>query len=422
MTDQDLLVSAAPDAAREPEQAHYRYPGAPPFADTDLDRRLFHGRGVEIDTVLHSILSNNLFLVYGQSGLGKTSLLNAGVMQELRERGHWPVSLRLNDTRVSPAVAIREQLVGEGVTDSAVDIVLGSDASDEDPTLWDLLGSLEVWRGNDLQRPVLVLDQFEELFTLDWDPAVRERFIREFGEVVRGHRSGGNGETPPPDVRFVLVIREDAVGLLEELSVDVPQIMRHRFRLGPLDPERAETAIREPGLLDDERLDSRRFEYTEEAAGAILSFLRTSSVRGVTKLADGVDPSQLQIVCQYVERAIVARKSEGLDPEAVVRIEAADLGGRAGLDRILSDFYRRAVETMPASEQKWVCNLCERGLINAQERRLSLEQESIEGDFGVGRSTLQALVDTRLLRSEPGGQRLLRAGPRHTRPSDPCRS
>ena len=126
-------------------------------------------------------------------------------------------------------------------------------------------------------------------------------------------------------------------------------------------PSAPNTAIREPGLLDDERLDSRRFEYTEEAAGAILSFLRTSSVRGVTKLADGVDPSQLQIVCQYVERAIVARKSEGLDPEAVVRIEAADLGGRAGLDRILSDFYRRAVETMPASEQKRVCNLCDAG-------------------------------------------------------------
>ena len=85
----------------------YRYPGAPPFEDTDLDRRLFRGRADEADTVLHSILSTNLFLLYAESGLGKTSLLNAGVLHELRTRGHWPVSVRLNDVTGSPAALVR---------------------------------------------------------------------------------------------------------------------------------------------------------------------------------------------------------------------------------------------------------------------------------------------------------------------------
>ena len=53
-----------------------RYPGSPPFGDTEVDRLLFRGRAAETDEVLHSILSYDLFLVYAVSGMGKTSLLD----------------------------------------------------------------------------------------------------------------------------------------------------------------------------------------------------------------------------------------------------------------------------------------------------------------------------------------------------------
>ena len=49
----------------------HRYPGSPPFADSELDRLLFRGRAREIDEVLHSILSYDLFLVYAVSGHGQ---------------------------------------------------------------------------------------------------------------------------------------------------------------------------------------------------------------------------------------------------------------------------------------------------------------------------------------------------------------
>ena len=63
----------------------YRYPGSPPFRDVDLDRRLFKGRDEEAKKVFHSILSADVFLLYAVSGMGKSSLLNAGVMYRLRE-------------------------------------------------------------------------------------------------------------------------------------------------------------------------------------------------------------------------------------------------------------------------------------------------------------------------------------------------
>jgi hypothetical protein len=404
------------DAATEPSPAqldtaaaavHYRYPGSPPFQDTELDRRLFRGRAEEADTVLHSILSSDLFLLYAVSGMGKTSLLNAAVMHRLRERGHWPVSVRLNDTSKRPVAGIREQIEDAAEADPEIELVWGpgaEGATGPDASLWDLLASLELWRHNDLQRPVIVFDQFEELFTLGWDEADREEFIGQFGEVVRRHRLHGaaapNGRGAAPDAKFVLVIREDHLGELEALATDVPQIMRNRFRLGALDPVQAAAAIREPARVRDGRLDSQPFVYTEAAIDEILDFLRTTTERGEAVRTNRVDPPQLQIVCQYVERAILPAKGAPA-PGDVVQIDAADLGGKQGLERILGDFYRRTLQTFPASQQQAVRHLCERGLINPTGRRLSLEEGEIETEFGVTPVMLYQLVDERLLRADP---------------------
>ena len=80
----------------------------------------------------------------------------------LRERGHWAASVRLND----PTTPIVE-LIGKGIEAAARDdpsIELIRDPTAGLPTansaLWNMLGSLEVWKRNDLQQLVIVLDQF----------------------------------------------------------------------------------------------------------------------------------------------------------------------------------------------------------------------------------------------------------------------
>lgn len=395
----------------------YRYPGSPPFQDVAIDRRLFKGRDVEARTVLHSILSTDLFLLYAVSGMGKSSLLNAGVMHPLRERGYWPVSVRLNDPHRSPVEAIEEQIVEAARSDEQIDLVRTPGINVTSPataSLWDVLGSIEIWRQNRLQPLVVILDQFEELFTLDWPNDVRTRFITEFGEVIRGNRAvgesaggtDGSGVMAPPDVKFVLVIREDALGELEALADDVPQVMQHRFRLGPLSAVQALAAIREPAEVLDAHLETQQFSYTEEAAEQILQFLQrterapTAMIAGASRAEQSVDPSQLQIICQYVERRVLPdkRPSGGSDH---VEIEASDLGGVDGLRSILGDFYRRTVDGFPESVQKRIRELCERGLISPNQRRLSRDSASIDDGFEVGPAVLDELVDQRLLRAEP---------------------
>lgn len=397
-------VTAGPHHARG-----YRYPGSPPFADSDLDRLVFRGRAAEKDAVLHSILSFDLYVIFGASGAGKTSLLNAGVFDALRARDLWPFVLRLNDPTSKPIDLIASELEASALSSQKIDLTRHPSTADAKPrTLWGLLSALEVWRGNVLQKPVLVFDQFEELFTLDFTDEDRRDFIVDLGEVVRRHRIPDRQQTPPslaqrlpaPDVKIVLALREDSLGELEALSTHIPQIMRNRFRLQGLKLEQAKRAIVDPAAADDPRLKSQRFTYTERAADLLLEFLRTRHVRGEAQLAASVDPSQLQIICQHVERTILPRKTRDAG-DHTVEITPEDLGGPEGLNAILLDFYRREIDALDPEDQDKARALCEAGLISRNGRRLSLEEGEIQADYGVSTRLLGELIDRRLLRAEP---------------------
>src|SRR6516225_8383217 len=75
----------------------FRYPGAQPFRDDDVARQTFFGRDGAAIALSDQVLANRLVVVYAKSGVGKTSLLNAGVAPALRKAGTIPLFLRVND-------------------------------------------------------------------------------------------------------------------------------------------------------------------------------------------------------------------------------------------------------------------------------------------------------------------------------------
>ena len=61
------------------------YKGLAAFGDSSLDAMLFFGRERERDVVIANMTASRLTLLYGPAGVGKSSLLNAGVARSLRE-------------------------------------------------------------------------------------------------------------------------------------------------------------------------------------------------------------------------------------------------------------------------------------------------------------------------------------------------
>ena len=385
-------------------QTNYRYPGIRPFYDNDIDRRLFFGRDTEREALLHKILADNLVVLYARSGLGKTSLLNAGINQALRDRGFIPLMVRFNEPGLDPV-----QGIYAGIEEIAKQVPLEVEPGDKN-TLWQYFKTTYFWSGsNKMLTPVLILDQFEEFFTL-YSPGERKGFIRQVADAVNDKIPAALLESVQPgepipyndnplNVKIIISIREDYIGQLDEMSREIPDILHHCFRLLPLSREQARQAIINPSQVQDEVIGAAAFTFAAEAVDAMLDFLCQRRERGIIQMTDEVESFQLQLLCRHIED--MAREKKKKETADII-VKEEDLGGEAGMQRVLQRFYDDQVEQLrPEAEKEKVRKLCEEGLISITDRRLSLEEEEIIRRFEVSKDLLQELVNRRLLRAEP---------------------
>ena len=405
-------------------ESGYRYPGSRPFHDTPWDRKLFRGRDEEAHELFHLTMAEKLVLVFANSGLGKSSLINAGLLELLREKDFFPAVVRINDPEAGPVRTLYRD-VEEAIRRRGIELLttpggrleteyglscqgplpepgmLSTHCFRHRVPLWLFFQEAEFWRGDLLCDPVLIIDQFEELFTLQ-GPRMREAFIEELANLARDRapRSrNGAGELRGPHLKILLSLREDWLGSLEELVPKIPGILSTRFRLAPLRKDQAREAIEQPAALDDASVEAASFSYAPEAVDAILDFLSQRRLRGEMVPADEVAPSQLQIICQHLE-GIVRRPGHG--PE----ITLADLGGRREkvpqiLSGVLEKYYdEQTAKVAHGRRRRAVRRLCETGLI-VDGRRASCDEAALMRTFGVTPQELRKLADSHLLRAVP---------------------
>ena len=204
-----------------------RYPGVQPFGDTREDRLRFFGRDEDTRVLLHQFLGVDLLVLFAKPGLGKTSLLRARLFPRLRERDFLPVPVRFNhaDPALTP-MQVFTAAVEETCAAEAIDYTAG------DPTsLWTLFKTAIFWRGDRLQTPVLILDQFEEIFILQREE-FRQAVAAELGQLLgsrlpehlRQQLQAGQPlpfSDRPPEVKMLLSLREDELGMLQDLTPEI---------------------------------------------------------------------------------------------------------------------------------------------------------------------------------------------------------
>src|SRR5215470_1813469 len=373
----------------------HRYPGAQPFGDNELSRRTFFGREPASVALTDQILANRLVVVYAKSGLGKTSLLNAGVAPRLRDAASLPLFVRVNDIQHGPLYSVLEAMKGEAERQH-VEYVPGDTSS-----LWSFFKTVEFWRGDLLLTPVLILDQFEELFTLQ-SPEEREKFLSELGFLIRGIPPPSQPQESlsdaPPTIRVVLSLREDFLGLLEEASDRIPEIMDHRYRVAPLTREMAAKAITGPAAIDHSNMETKAFRLEPEFVTSILDYLTKSTAGAHGTATRYVEPFHLQLICQRIEK-VAAVKQKLQSGEIVLNFK--DLGGEAALAETLESFYADAIRSLQGRHLRGAVRiLCEQFLISPEGRRLSVEERELRRQLKLPRETLVQLVERRLLRTD----------------------
>jgi hypothetical protein len=93
-----------------------RYPSTETFADTltEIENPTFFGRETEGDDLLNQILGNKFIVLYGASGLGKTSLLQAKISPGLRKHKLLPLPIRVRQAEHQEKVGLLALLLGRG--------------------------------------------------------------------------------------------------------------------------------------------------------------------------------------------------------------------------------------------------------------------------------------------------------------------
>ncbi|GAK50944.1 Tfp pilus assembly protein PilF [Candidatus Moduliflexus flocculans] len=359
----------------------YRYPGSRSFQDTDVDRKLFFGRDKEKEELLHLILAEKLVVVFAKSGMGKTSLLNAGIVQPLRERGFCPINIRLNDPNMTPLQTVY----------AAIPTPPQPAPDSGEGALAQYFTTTEFWSNDDtLLTPVLIFDQFEELFAFH-APDTRQAMLAQLADTLKNQ----------PALKIIIALREDALGQLKECTAALPDIFRNLFRLDYLPRAQAQQAIIAPAELTDAAIGLTAFQYAPDAVDAMLDFLCKQQQKQNTVLTDEVEPAQLQLLCQHIEQHVRTRQRRAA---AAIVVQKNDLGGEKGMQKIVQQFYDRQLKRLRSFwQRRKVRKLCEKGLLSKTNRRLSLAEEDIGRRFRVSPKLLARLIDSRLLRAENRG-------------------
>ena len=222
--------------------------------------KLFCGRDDESHNVTQLINGNIFVTLYGKSGTGKTSLLNAGVFPRLRQKRYLPVCIRLSmdalDTTFQQSIVhlLSQAIQFAGGKQQTVDVVPLPNNEQQPDYLWAFFARTRFLNTNGQTLfPVIVLDQFEEIFRDRRNEA--EALLRQIAYLMdESHALSSRIVDGQPykydfNFRFVASIREDDLYRLED-SIDnnyLPELKRCRYRLRSLTDQGARDAILIPG-------------------------------------------------------------------------------------------------------------------------------------------------------------------------------
>ena len=361
---------------------------------SEATRSWFHGRDEEVAELARRVQRKLLTVLFGQSGLGKTSILRAGIVPRLREQGYCPVYVRVDYASGAPSATQQiKQAIVQATAASGNWSQAGIAADDE--SLWEFLHHrddvLTDARGEPV-LPLLIFDQFEEIFTLaQGDDEGRSRaadFIAGLAELVENRPSPTleaklevddsameRFDFARTDYRVLIALREDYLAHLEGLKGDMPSITQNRMRLAPMTGRQALAAVSGPGAA----------LVTDDVAQAIVRF-----VAGGAELAHAqVEPSLLSLICRELnDKRIAAGR-------ATITLDLLD-GSHAS---ILADFYERALADQPAAARAVIEDV----LLTESGYRENVAAERLLAAFahaGAAPGALALLVNRRLLRIE----------------------
>jgi hypothetical protein len=363
-------------------------------AYSEADAASFFGRDQEADQLYRMIKTHTLTSVFGKSGTGKTSLLNAGVFPKLREDNCLPFRIRLDFSDASPTLKDQVwQVLYEQITHYGFKI----SSLNSGQSFWEFFHKEDLWK---IVTPVLVFDQFEEIFTLVKKQSPRqqeiEHLIEELADLIENtipeklkldlikgdEQIRFNYKTQR--AKIIFAFREDFLPEMESITSRIPSVKNSRFRLTAMNGEQAYDVITKTWKDKINAGEAKKIVYyltkEKQQAGADNSHALHYLI---------IEPSLLSQVCTYLDKERLREGQESISSGFLDKYPK---------EIILSTIYHEAIdECMPAQLASLqgalsinpVQKFIEERLINEEGYRTKFASGEIGSDLKPGIDLLQ---------------------------------
>lgn len=374
---------------------------------------MLYGRDEDIRDLVQCALKDIDTLLYGKSGIGKSSILNASVVPAARRKGYLPVIIRLSHKgqhsylqQIKDGIATAMGISTSDTVEISTRIRAVTECKDPaNESIYEYFHRHTFHDDNGERIKLLIIfDQFEEIFTLQKDEQKKKRFFAEqadflndilpanlqltSGEVSGSHEAevvdmdnlddifsdidfNIDNEIPEyvtdNEIHMIFTIREDFLSEFEYYSSTIPSLKQNRYGLRPINEEQASQIILrpEPGLIS---LDVAKL-IIEKVTGR-----SDFELDGIPEIE--VDAAVLSL---YLNRLYDAKRGNKITAELVEQ-----KGGE-----IISDFYLDAISSISESSTEYLEDM----LLNGQGRRDNITVYDAMNDGGVTEAELDILCN-----------------------------
>lgn len=334
-------------------------PWHPLISYNETDKDSFYGRNIEIGEFLNIIDNELISTLYGKSGIGKSSLLKAGVFPRLRMNNYYPLYIRLSnfnyivDNKCSYCANIIDTI--EKTEDLTIEHNV--DTENNELTLWEYFHT-STFRNNKKEEvyPVIVLDQFEETL-LNNNLKAKELLLDLYSLISNNHRTDScDNYKADTNYRFVISIREDCLYLLEDIIEEnkISILKENRYRLRALKKETAQNIIKTVGKdFIREEIDV----ITEDLVKYILSYNHNG--------CNEIEPLILSLLCYMI---FEENKSTGIRKDEILKLKNKNP---------LIDYYNKAISSISRREVLFI----EEQMISIEGRRITVSEKNFKANI-----------------------------------------
>ena len=386
--------------------------GLAPYGEQDAE--WFFGREREVELIVANLRAARLTLLYGSSGVGKSSVLLAGALPRLRAiQDADRADARALAARGGAALAERPSLAVAIVRDWA-EAPLARLAAAIHTAVVDATGDpgIEPWDGEEpladrlreyareVRTVLVVLDQFEEYFMYHPNEDGPGTLAGELPELL---------DDIDLRVNFVLGMREDALFRLDRFKGRIPDLFGNYLRLDYLERDDARGAIRKP--VDHYNATVRAGRPPVELDDAVVEAVLDGVRAGRLALHGSAEPGPAEAAgtrietpyLQLVMRRLWAAGTAGGGLE--VTLQTLERIGGAAV--IVSKHLGQAMDELSDDDQAVAADVF-RYLVSSSRTKIAYAAEDLAGFSGRREEDVKRILreltdsDRRVLRAVPG--------------------